>query len=236
MWYHKIFRQPCSASSGSLLTPIMSKHNCLNASEHLTILTLYHGTGWRLTAPKQHLQPNDSCFNYKIGCAMRKLVFGHMRIAEAQISLRIRAFWSGPSLSTNITAGYHRMLQQRANASMILCTCAGWCQSAHFAHALRHIVAWRGPYNPKGDKNGIVTVTHMLSFLWRPHNAYLASICFDLGEWYNLQILRHCLYLWFRVCSPAANSLLQSREQILSLKRRHLYRRRQNQFWQSSPL
>ena len=32
---------------------------------------------------------------------MGKRVFGHMRAAKAQISLRIRAAWSGPSLSAN---------------------------------------------------------------------------------------------------------------------------------------
>ena len=33
--------------------------------------------------------------------AARKRVFGHMRTAKAQISLRIRAVWSGPSLTAN---------------------------------------------------------------------------------------------------------------------------------------
>ena len=33
------------------------------------------------------------------GRAMRKLVFRHMRTMKAQISLWIRAVWSGPSLS-----------------------------------------------------------------------------------------------------------------------------------------
>ena len=31
--------------------------------------------------------------------AMQKNVFGHMRTAKGKISLRIRAVWSGPSLS-----------------------------------------------------------------------------------------------------------------------------------------
>ena len=34
------------------------------------------------------------------GRAMRKCVFGHMRTVKAQIRLRIRAVWSGPSLPT----------------------------------------------------------------------------------------------------------------------------------------
>ena len=30
-------------------------------------------------------------------------------------------------------------------ARMRLCACAGWCESAHFAHTWRHFFAWRGP-------------------------------------------------------------------------------------------
>ena len=41
--------------------------------------------------------------------AMRKCVFGHMRTAKAQISLRIRAGWSGPLLSANRRLEYYRM-------------------------------------------------------------------------------------------------------------------------------
>ena len=33
-----------------------------------------------------------------------------MRTAKAQISLRIRAVWSGPSLSANRIIGYYRMM------------------------------------------------------------------------------------------------------------------------------
>ena len=44
--------------------------------------------------------------------------------------------------------GHYKMFQLRANTRMKLCTCAGWCESAHFAqfsHARRHLFAWRGP-------------------------------------------------------------------------------------------
>ena len=75
-----------------------------------------------------------------------KRVFGHMRTAKAQISLHIGAVWSGPSLSVNRIIGYYRMYERRSKAQMILCTCAGWSEFAHFAHAWRHIFAWRGPY------------------------------------------------------------------------------------------
>ena len=36
-----------------------------------------------------------------LGCAMRKHVLEHMQTVKAQISLRIRAVWSEPSLSAN---------------------------------------------------------------------------------------------------------------------------------------
>ena len=38
---------------------------------------------------------------YYVGRVMRKRVFGHTGTAKAQINLRIRAVWSGPSLSAN---------------------------------------------------------------------------------------------------------------------------------------
>ena len=37
----------------------------------------------------------------KVGRTMRKYVYRHMLTAKAQISLHIRAVWSGPSLSAN---------------------------------------------------------------------------------------------------------------------------------------
>ena len=35
----------------------------------------------------------------------------------------------------------------RAKALMILCACAVWSESAHFAHIRRHFFTWRCPYN-----------------------------------------------------------------------------------------
>ena len=67
-----------------------------------------------------------------MGRSMRKRVFGHMRTAKTQISLRIRAVWSGPSLSANRISGYYKMYEWRAKARMILCACAGWSDSTHF--------------------------------------------------------------------------------------------------------
>ena len=76
---------------------------------------------------------------------MRKRVFGHMRTAKAQVSLRIRTIWSGPSLSANRIIGYYRMFEWRAKIQMILCAYAGWSEPAHFAHVRRHIFASRDP-------------------------------------------------------------------------------------------
>ena len=79
-----------------------------------------------------------------LGLAKRKRVFGHMRTAKVKISLRIRAVWSGPSLSANRIIGYRGMYEWRAKARMILCACAGWSEFAYFAHVRRHFFAWRG--------------------------------------------------------------------------------------------
>ena len=83
--------------------------------------------------------------NY-IGWAMWKPVFGRMRTAKAQISLRIGAGWSGPLLSANRVIGYYRIFQWRANARIRLRKCAEWCESACFTLAQRHFFAWCGPY------------------------------------------------------------------------------------------
>ena len=45
------------------------------------------------------------------GPSHAKTVLGHMRTAKSQISLRIRAVWSGPSLSANRIIGHYRMYQ-----------------------------------------------------------------------------------------------------------------------------
>ena len=76
--------------------------------------------------------------NYYVCRALRKHVFGHMRTAKAQISLRIRAVWSGPSLSANRLIRYYRMYERRAKARMILCACAGWSEFAHILQIRRH--------------------------------------------------------------------------------------------------
>ena len=74
------------------------------------------------------------------------MVSGHVRLAKAQISLRIRAVWSGPSLSANRIIRYYRMNGQTVSAWMILCACAVGSISANFAHVRMHFFAWRGLY------------------------------------------------------------------------------------------
>ena len=82
----------------------------------------------------------------KMVCTTRKCVFGHMRTAKAQISLRIHTVWSGPSLSANRIIGHYKMYEWRAKAWMILCTCAVLSESAYSAHVQRHIFSRCGPY------------------------------------------------------------------------------------------
>ena len=70
--------------------------------------------------------------------AMRRRVLRHMQTAKAQISMRIHAAWSGPSLSANRVIRHCRMLQQRTNALMWLEVRADWYKSLHFWLAGRH--------------------------------------------------------------------------------------------------
>ena len=56
----------------------------------------------------------------------RKCVFRHMWTANAMFRLRIRAVWSGPSLSVNRIAGHNKKYQWRANVRIRLCACVGW--------------------------------------------------------------------------------------------------------------
>ena len=57
---------------------------------------------------------------------MRKRLFGHVRTAKVQTSLRIRVVRSGHSLSANRIIEYNRMFGWRANARVRLCACAGY--------------------------------------------------------------------------------------------------------------
>ena len=83
----------------------------------------------------------------KLGLAMRKRVFRHMRTAKAQIRLRVRAIWSGPALSADRLYWYCRMYACRAKPRMVISTCAGYLN----LHILRmfkgifFVFVWYGP-------------------------------------------------------------------------------------------
>ena len=68
--------------------------------------------------------------------------------SEAQISLCIRAVWSEPSLIRTVWSEPSLSAKSLATAEcMVVCTCAGWSESAHFAHVRRYLFVWRGPYS-----------------------------------------------------------------------------------------
>ena len=59
---------------------------------------------------KQTAQSNNDTY----GPSHAPCVFGDMQTAKAQIILRFRAVWSGPSLSANRIIGYYRMYEWSA--------------------------------------------------------------------------------------------------------------------------
>ena len=77
---------------------------------------------------------------------MRKRAFGHKRTTEAQIRLRGRAVWSGPSLSANRISWHYGMYQWKANPRMLPCACAGWSEYTHSTHVRRHFFDLHGLY------------------------------------------------------------------------------------------
>ena len=95
----------------------------------------------------------NTCLRY-LGLTLRKHVFRHMWTAKAQISLRIRAVWSGPSLSAKRISEYYRMFQWRAKCPdetlrmcrMVciptFCACSKTCFDAanlHYKNDLRRL-------------------------------------------------------------------------------------------------
>ena len=100
---------------------------------------------------------------------MRKCDSGQMRTAKAQISLRMRAVWSRPSLSAYRITGYYIMYECRTKGWMMLCACARWSESAHFAHFRRPFFAWRDPIKPLSGNTISVSIFIMflaLILLW----------------------------------------------------------------------
>ena len=82
-----------------------------------------------------------------LGRAMQKRVFEHSRTTKAQISLRIRAVWSGPLVSANIIMEY----SWNSKVCMYVEQRFEWC----FAHAQEYLnlrivrileSTWRTPF------------------------------------------------------------------------------------------
>ena len=73
---------------------------------------------------------------------------------------------------------------------MILCACAGWSESAHFAHARRHFFAWCGPcYNFSRQQFEIVfyfPLKYGLTFIANCHLKLLSRhACFHFCNTFN---------------------------------------------------
>ena len=66
--------------------------------------------------------------------------------ADSEGQINLRRSWPF-LLSANRIIGFYRIFECRAKARMILCACAEWSESPHFAHARRHLFALRGPTN-----------------------------------------------------------------------------------------
>ena len=92
-----------------------------------------------------------------------------MWTAKAQISLRIRAVWSGPSRSTNRIIGYYKIYERRTKVRIVLCTCAWWSESAHVR---RHFFGWRETYMAR-DLGKPTVQKH-----WHKHRP-LCSHCYE---------------------------------------------------------
>ena len=90
----------------------------LSHSSFLSSSTLWHNRNTFDMAVKSQFYSSFKVYAVQMSNAIWKLVFvsckpycvfGHMRIVKAQISLRIRAGWSWPSLSAIRIIVYHRM-------------------------------------------------------------------------------------------------------------------------------
>ena len=108
-----------------------------------------------------------------LGRTLRNRVFGHMRTVEALISLRIRAVWSGSSLSAKRVVGYCRMYERRATARLILCACAGRSETAqvwrHFAlDAAYFILVHFIPFN-------VIQLSFCMSPAWCTQENYCSN-------------------------------------------------------------
>ena len=84
-------------------------------------------------------------FSSKLGSAMWKRVFGHTLIAKTQISLRIRAVWSGPSLFAYRIIGYWRIYRYITKVLIRLYCFVGWPGSLLLPYVQNTYFLWHGP-------------------------------------------------------------------------------------------
>ena len=140
--HDKTYKKTCDLSKGS------------DQPGHLLVLLAFHlahsddsdqtgqmpGLIWVFARCTCHFAGFVMCWLilHHLGHTMQKRVFGHMQTAKAQISLRIHAVCSGPSLFA------YRIINKGPND--ILCM-HGWSQSGHFVHIRKHVCAIE--YNTK---------------------------------------------------------------------------------------
>ena len=117
---------------------------------------------------------------------MQKCVFWHMPTPKVQISLPIRAVWSGHLPSAHIIIGYYRMYEWRAKVQMILCACTGWSESAFysFSFSLDEVLI-------------IVSFRHLYS-KWLKLACHCEDIISDLEEMYFFEIFMFIESILFR--------------------------------------
>ena len=109
--------------------------------------------------------------------------FGHMWTAKAQISLRIRAVWSGPWLSANRNIGYYRMHGYRAKVRVILCACEEWSIYVHFAHVRRQLSFMLDTANLRIVLRIRVFSKNYLKYLFSVHSHFVETVL-SLAYWY----------------------------------------------------
>ena len=129
---------------------------------------------------------------------MRKRVFGHMRTANAQISLWIHTAWSRSSLSGHRITGHYRIYQWRANARLRFCPCAAWiwicafcaCSTIYFRLTQLHSMTWQ-------------FVLPAYCPLWSNSNNYWINSTY----YFQIQIFKLPWSCWSRICPAFASSV-----------------------------
>ena len=71
---------------------------------------------------------------------------------------------------------------------MILCTCAGWCESVHFAQAQRHFLAWHGPGVLVQHDSLLLTLKAPSKICSRRHSNFFFYFYFFFSEKPSLDI------------------------------------------------